>query len=50
LDQEITEAIGVGKTVRKGAMGKMDHFAATVLEDAKVRTDDAPEAEGCHLT
>ena len=33
-DQEIMEAIGVAKTVRKGAAGKMDEAVSTVLGDA----------------
>ncbi len=33
-DQEIAEAVAVGKMVRKGAASKMDQFTATVLADA----------------
>lgn len=31
-DEEITEAIGMGKMVAKGAMGKMNQFARTILD------------------
>lgn len=33
-DQEIGEAVAVGKMVRKGAASKMDQFASTVIADA----------------
>jgi len=33
-DQEISEAIAVGKMVRKGAAAKMDQFTSTVLAGA----------------
>lgn len=32
-DQEITEAIGVGKMVRKGSASKMDEFVPTVTNN-----------------
>ena len=29
--EEIQEAIAIGRVVRKGAMGKMDHFASNMI-------------------
>jgi len=42
-DDEIGEAIEVGRMVRKGAQGKMDKLAASLL----ARAQDAPVAAGC---
>ena len=43
-DQEIAEAVAVGKMVRKGAASKMDQFTSTVLADADV-SEKATESE-----
>ena len=43
-DQEIAEAVAVGKMVRKGAASKMDQFTSTVLADADV-SEKAFESE-----
>ncbi len=40
-DQEIAEAVAVGKMVRKGAASKMDQFTATVLADSDARAKDS---------
>lgn len=42
-EQEIAEAIEVGKMVRKGAASKMDRFALSLI---KVAPSSAPVAEG----
>jgi AhpD family alkylhydroperoxidase len=44
-EQEIAEAIAVGKTVRRGAASKMDDFAAR-LKQANP-TAASPSTEGC---
>jgi AhpD family alkylhydroperoxidase len=42
-EKEIREAIAIGRIVRKGAMGKMDKFASTLIEkDAAANSDDCP--------
>ena len=43
-DQEIAEAVAVGKMVRKGAASKMDQFTSAVLADADV-SEKATESE-----
>jgi len=45
-DQEIAEAVAVGKMVRKGAASKMDQFTSAVLPDADV-SEKATESECC---
>lgn len=45
-DLEITEAIDTGRMVRRGAAGKMDKLALTVLESAVVSDTKDPEC-GC---
>ncbi len=42
-DDEIAEAIEVGKMVRKGAQGKMDKLAIDLLQ----KTQCAPAETGC---
>lgn len=37
-EQEIKDAIAVAKMVRNGAMGKMDQFIPTVLEETAAAT------------
>ncbi len=49
-DRDIAQAVAVGRTVRKGAAGKMDQYAATVLKDTPAAGDDEPKACGCKLT
>lgn len=46
-EQEIQDAIAVANMVRKGAMGKMDQFASTVLEETTATTDAAETGLGC---
>lgn len=46
-EKEILEAVAVAKMVRKGAMGKMDQFASTVLGNAKVAPDGPEKGCGC---
>jgi len=43
-EQEVTEAIGVGKMVRKGAAAKMDQLVAAI-SDAAGQADVAPDKE-----
>ncbi len=45
-DQEIAEAVAVGKMVRKGAASKMDQFTSTVLVDADA-SEKASEGGCC---
>jgi AhpD family alkylhydroperoxidase len=45
-DDEIAEAIEVGKMVRKGAQGKMDKLATNLLREAQDSPVDA-SAAGC---
>jgi AhpD family alkylhydroperoxidase len=45
-DQEISEAVAVGKMVRKGAASKMDEFIPTVLADADA-SEKASESGCC---
>ena len=45
-DQEIAEAVAMGKMVRKGAAAKMDQFTSTVLADADAG-EKAPEGGCC---
>ena len=47
-EQEIAEAIGVGKMVRRGAASKMDQFTATVLADTN--TGETPHEGECGAT
>jgi hypothetical protein len=46
-EKEILEAIAVAKMVIKGAIGKMDQFASTVLGNAKVAPDGPEKGCGC---
>jgi len=43
-EEEISEAIEIGKTVRKGAAGKMDKFAATF---SLVEPKECGTGKGC---
>ena len=47
-DDEIAEAIEVGKLVRKGAQGKMDKLAIDLLREAVSSAADAPAVCGCN--
>ena len=44
-DEEIAEAIEIGKMVRRGAQGKMDKLAVTLL--GKTRAEPAAAGCGC---
>ena len=48
-EKEIKEAIAVGRTVRKGAAGKMDQYASEMLSDPAVATDAPEKADCCQL-
>jgi len=37
-EKEILEAVAIGRIVRKGAMGKMDKFASTLVGNGKDNT------------
>ena len=49
-EEEIKEAIAVGKIVRKGAAGKTDQYASKMFEDTTATADAAEEDDGCQLT
>ena len=49
-EEEIKEAIAVGKIVRKGAAGKMNRYASTMFEETTATPDAAGNADGCQLT
>ncbi len=49
-EEEIRDAIAVGKIVRKGAAGKLDRFASTVCRDAADCQDKPDDGGGCRLT
>lgn len=46
-EKEILEAIAVANMVRKGAMGKMDQFASTLIGNTKVAADDSEKECDC---
>lgn len=46
-DQEIADAIEVGKMVRKGAASKMDKFAASLDPSVPAATGEADAGCGC---
>lgn len=46
-EQEIAEAIGVGKMVRKGAASKMDAFASRLHQAAPLAASPSNEGCGC---
>lgn len=46
-EREITTAIEVAKTVRKGALNKMDNFAATVSNPATAAVNAVEKGCGC---
>ena len=45
--QEIAEAVGVGKKVRRGAASKMDDFAASLTQSAPETAGAAAGGCGC---
>lgn len=45
--QEISDAIEVGKMVRRGAASKMDKFAATLIQSAAPTTTSSSGGCGC---
>ena len=49
-EEEIKEAIAVGKTVRKGAAGKMDQYTAKIFKEAAATLDATEKVDGCQLT
>ncbi len=49
-DRDIAAAVAVGKTVGKGAAGKMDQYVSTILKDVPAAGNDEPKARGCKLT
>lgn len=46
-EQDIMTAVTVGSMVRKGAMDKMDAFAATMFEDLKACAGKVESPCGC---
>lgn len=46
-DEEILEAMSVAKMVRKGAIAKMDQFAATLLKAAETTQEASEKGCGC---
>lgn len=46
-EQEIAEAIGVGKMVRKGAASKMDQFIASLRQTDPLATGSSNQGCGC---
>ena len=49
-EDEIKQAIAIGKIVRKGAAGKMDQHTSTMFGDTAATADAAEEGGGCQLT
>ena len=49
-EEEIKDAIAVGKIVRKGAAGKMDQYASKMFKDTTATADAAEKVDGCQLT
>ncbi len=49
-EEEIKQAIAVGKIVRKGAAGKMDQYVSKMFADTAATRDAAEEVDGCQLT
>jgi AhpD family alkylhydroperoxidase len=47
-EQEIAEAIEIGKMVRRGAASKMDKFAASLSQETSPAAIAASEGCGCH--
>ena len=45
--EEISEAIGVGKMVAKGAMSKMNKYAEAIFEETPPEESDPGEGCGC---
>ncbi len=48
-EEEIEEAIAVGKIVRKGAAGKMDKYASKMFKQSAATQDAAEKVDGCQL-
>ena len=46
-EQDIKEAIEVGKKVRRGAASKMDKFAATLIQPGAPAASSSSEGSGC---
>ncbi len=49
-EEDIKMAVAVGKTVRKGAAGKMDQHAASLLDDTEPKPCSGNDDGGCQLT
>ena len=49
-EEEIKEAMTVGKTVRKGAAGKMDQYVSKLFNDTTATPDAEERVDGCQLT
>jgi AhpD family alkylhydroperoxidase len=49
-EDEIKEAVAVGKLVRKGAAGKMDQYASKMFNATTATPDAAENISGCRLT
>ena len=49
-EEEIKDAITVGKIVRKGAAGKMDQYASKMFKDPTATPDAVKHVSGCQLT
>jgi len=46
-EDEIKEAISVGKMVRTGASGKMDEFVSSLIADIPLKETASQEGNGC---
>ena len=49
-EEEVKEAIAIGKIVRKGATGKMGQYASEMFKDTTAPPDSAGNTSGCQLT
>jgi len=49
-EKEILEAIAIGRIVRKGAMGKMDKFASTLVGNGRDIADSSENEGVCIAT
>ena len=47
-EQEIAEAIEVGKRVRQGASSKMDEFVSSLHQSVPLSTNSSPEGCACN--
>lgn len=49
-EQDIRDAIAVGKIVREGAAGMMDKFISTTMKENTTGSDPGDAVDGCTLT